>query len=290
MSSNSSTLNRRRRSHKWYERISPRPSQEDKNSLSRHPPPPPLPPSLPGLTLTRVTRGAKEEMNTDAETLAARINTAIKAAIPEGNPRIRAFKRTHRKGDITLLFETQDHIEKVVEVADIWLEKLNRQPKIKNKLYTIMVHGMPTTFDITNERQVTNFATENGRTLDSMESIRWANTNSIALKKPFSSVFITPRVGPDVDPTSGPFAGHFSGEKSLKSATPLAVTHLNRVASSQCHHATLAHGQYHSVSEPARDRTWRTPAPTCCPLDVTAKADCPTFPRERHVTPSYNLC
>lgn len=80
-----------------------------------------------------------------------------------------------------------------METSGAWIEKLNNQLKLKSRLYTIMVHGIPTTFDITNDSQVTNFQFENGKVLDSMESILWANTNSIANKKPFSSIFISLR-------------------------------------------------------------------------------------------------
>lgn len=132
-------------------------------------------------------------METDAEMLAARVNTAIKVAIPTDTPRIKAFKRVHRTGDIHLLFETQDQVDQVAATADVWLEKLNVNLKLKSKLYTIMVHGIPTSFDVLSDREVTNFCHENGRILDSLESIRWANTNSISMKKPFSSIFISLR-------------------------------------------------------------------------------------------------
>lgn len=154
---------------------------------------PPLPPALPDLTLTQVVRGAKAEMETDAEMLAARVNTAIKVAIPTETPRIKAFKRVHRTGDIHLFFETQDQADQAAATADVWLEKLSAHLKLKTKLYTIMVHGIPTSFDVLSEREVRNFQYENGRVLDSLESIRWANTNSISMKKPFSSVFISLR-------------------------------------------------------------------------------------------------
>lgn len=54
-----------------------------------------------------------------------------------------------------------------------------------------MVHGVPTSFDITDDRKVISLQFENSSVLESSESIRWANTNSIALKKPFSSLFIS---------------------------------------------------------------------------------------------------
>lgn len=154
-------------------------------------PEPPRPPVLPSLTLTQTVRGAKEEMKTDAETLAARINTAIKAAIPSSSPRIKAFKRVHRTGDINVFFETQDHLEQAAETANLWVPKFNDKLRLKTKIYTIMVHGVPTSFDITDDRKVKSFQFENGNILNSLESIRWANTNSIATKKPFSSLFIS---------------------------------------------------------------------------------------------------
>lgn len=72
---------------------------------------PPLPPSPPEFLLPQVVRGDKAEMNTDAETLAARVNTAIQAVIPIEPPIIRAFKRVHQTGDIAMLFDSQEQVD-----------------------------------------------------------------------------------------------------------------------------------------------------------------------------------
>lgn len=112
-------------------------------------------------------------------------------AIPPGAPRIKAFERVHKTADLVVIFETQDQADHVSVAADVWIDNLNIHLKIESKLHTIMVHGVPTLFDISNKSRILSFQFENGNTLDSLESIRWANTNSIATNKPFSSLFIS---------------------------------------------------------------------------------------------------
>lgn len=130
-------------------------------------------------------------MATEAESLAARINTVIRVAIPNDPPRIRAFKRVHRTGDVVLVFDKPEQAEAVLAVESMWVRRLNPGLKIKTKLYTIMVHRIPTTFDPMDKASIKSLQHENSPNLDSLESVRWANPNSIAIGKPFSSIFIS---------------------------------------------------------------------------------------------------
>lgn len=130
-------------------------------------------------------------MSTDAEALAGRINTAIRVAIPSDPPRIRAFKRIHQTGDVVILLKKPEHAEAVLAAESLWVRRLSPDLKIKMKTYTIMVHGIPTTFDPTDKGMVRNLQAKKGNRLDALESIQWANPNSIAIGKPFSSIFIS---------------------------------------------------------------------------------------------------
>lgn len=105
-------------------------------------------------------------MDTEAEALAARINTAIRVSIPRDPPRIRAFKRVHRTGDLILLFDQSDQAEAVIAAEGSWVRRLNPNLKIKLKTYTIMVHGIPTTFDPTDKSMIKDLQLENGTKLD----------------------------------------------------------------------------------------------------------------------------
>lgn len=132
-------------------------------------------------------------MDSDAESLAARINTAIRVAIPSDPPRIRAFKRTHRTGELTIFFDKPEHAEAAIAAESMWVRRLNSDLKVRVKTYTIMVHGISTSFDPTDKTMIRNLQQENGEKLNSLELIRWANPIPIQLPlanpfPPYSSV------------------------------------------------------------------------------------------------------
>lgn len=130
-------------------------------------------------------------MDTEADALAAQINMAIRVAIPRDPPRIRAFKRVHQTGDLTLIFNQAKQAEAVLAAEGSWVRHLNPELKVKTKTYTIVVHGIPTSFNPMDKTMVKELQHEKGSKLDSLELIRWANPNSIAIGKPFSSIFIS---------------------------------------------------------------------------------------------------
>lgn len=119
------------------------------------------------------------------------MNTAIKLSHPNEPLRIRAFQLVYQTGEIILHFETQGLVAKVLETEAIWFQKLHPKLKFKTKLYTIMVHGMPTSFYVTDPGKIRRFQFENNKLLDSLKSIRWTCPNSMKVGKHFSSIFIS---------------------------------------------------------------------------------------------------
>lgn len=151
----------------------------------------PPPKALPELSLTQAIAGGNAELDSKAGNLADRINTVLKEVCSPDPPIVRGLRRIHRTGDIVLQFTETSHAAKAQEESHRWLPVFNPELKLKTKLYTIMVHGIPTSFNPADNEEVSALRAENAGLLDSMQSVRWANAHSIAISKAFSSVFIS---------------------------------------------------------------------------------------------------
>lgn len=110
-------------------------------------------------------------MSTDVEMLSAHINNTIKLTDPYDHPRIKASKRVYHTGEPILLFDEPALVTRALETEESWITKLNPKLKVKSKLYTFMVHGMPSPFNLTDPRKIQSFQLENGTIFEFLDSI-----------------------------------------------------------------------------------------------------------------------
>lgn len=143
------------------------------------------------MVLTQVTPGGKAEINTKSIALAGRINLCLKESFLEDPPTIRALRKVHRTGEIILQFTKPDHAQRVQDQWTDWVPLLNHDLCLKKKFYTIMVHGVTTSFNTENKVEIQDLKDENPGLSSSLQSVRWANTHPISISKTFSYIFIS---------------------------------------------------------------------------------------------------
>lgn len=141
--------------------------------------------------LAQLHPGGRAELDTKAASLLTWINFTLAEVGHPNPPIVRALHCVHRTGDIVLQFNTQDHAQQACDLSAEWVPLFSSELKLKLKLYTIMVHGVPTTFGVNRSDKIHELVNENPGLLDSLQSVRWANGNSMATSKPFSSLFLS---------------------------------------------------------------------------------------------------
>lgn len=151
--------------------------------------PPPM--ALLEIVLAQGKPGGKAELESKASFLAGRINFILAEACSPDPPVVRALRKVHRTGEIILQFNDHEHARVAQEQSPDWLPLLNPDLKIKVKLYTIMIHGIPTTFNVNSTSEVQDFMEGNKGLLDSLQTVRWADPHSILISKPYSSIFVS---------------------------------------------------------------------------------------------------
>lgn len=175
----------------------PRPGAKGKK-----PPSAPAPTQAPKLTLAQLATDKADfvEMSTDPSDLANQAMTAINSALKEHatvtgapvNPvSVRGITRNNFTGEIHFHLNSQEGLKEVSALkTDAWIVSVNRDLCLKRRIYPIIVHGIPTTFNPESRVQLHNFIEENQGVLDSTTKVVWANKHSIATGKPFSSLII----------------------------------------------------------------------------------------------------
>lgn len=152
-----------------------------------------LPPKIPAIVLKQTIPAAPVETKSSPEILSARINKALASACLSANHpsfKIRATSINQRSGEILIQMHSADDAAFAVESEPLWLPSINAGLRIKVKTYPIIVHGIPTSFDITRKPAVAEFQNDNPEALSSLQSITWANQASIREGKPFSSIIV----------------------------------------------------------------------------------------------------
>lgn len=152
-----------------------------------------LPPKIPAIVLKQSIPAAPVELKTSAEVLSARINKALASACLMADRsvfKIRATSVNQRSGEITVQLHKAEEAAFASEGESLWLPSVNPGLKLKVKTFPIIVHGIPTLFDITRKPAVAEFQNDNPEALSSLQSINWANQASIKEGKPFSSIII----------------------------------------------------------------------------------------------------
>lgn len=140
------------------------------------------------------------EMTTEPGVLAARAMSALNSALTEqasvlGTPAavatVRGITRNTFTGNIQLHLNNQESLRAISALkTDAWVVTVNRGLSLKRKVYPIIVHGIPTTFNPESRAHLHDFIEENHGVLDSTTKVVWANRHSIETGKPFSSLII----------------------------------------------------------------------------------------------------
>lgn len=163
---------------------------------------PPPAPQAPRLTLSQVAADKADfvEIMTDAGTLASRATRALSFALEEQAtattspfraPTLRGITRNAFTGDIHLHLNSQESLKSILALSsDTWVMAINPGLCLKRRVYPVIVHGIPTTFNPGSRSHVRDLIDENHGVLDTATKFVWANKHSIELGKPFSSLII----------------------------------------------------------------------------------------------------
>lgn len=157
------------------------------------------PKKAPYLTLVQTTSVKTDfvELQSEAEGLASRAHAAIKQALTQIRPSVmppvvvRGITRNTYTGEVQLQLGSPDLLKAALTLpSDEWVKQINPALQLKQKLYPVIVLGIPTTFDTTNHRHTRALIDENHGVLDSTTKMIWATKFSIQSGKPFSSIII----------------------------------------------------------------------------------------------------
>lgn len=151
------------------------------------------------LTLTQATLSKANfvKLRSDAEDLSSRASSAIRQAVSKGSNPINSTAPIWRitcntfTREIQLQLRDQALLKAVLSLpSDAWVNNIYPALQLKHKIYPVIVHGIPTTFDTANPGHTQALINENHGVLDSATRMIWANKFSIQLGKPFSSIII----------------------------------------------------------------------------------------------------
>lgn len=168
----------------------------------KKPPPAPTPPGAPRIVLSQLLLNKSNyvELDTDASSLASRATAAIKAALREQASfdgttptpiSVRGITRKTFTGDIQIHLDSLSSLQAILALkSDIWVDDVHHRLGLKRKVYPIIVHGMPTSFNPHNREYVHKFLEDNHGVLDSSIKLVWANKYSITSGKPFSFLIV----------------------------------------------------------------------------------------------------
>lgn len=168
----------------------------------KKPPSAPIPPRSPQLTLSQVSADKDDfvEISTEAGLLASRALIAIIEALQDHEGltgttapqvKVRGITRNSFTGDIHLHLDNQESLKAVMALkTDSWVTVIHPAHTLRRRVYPIIIHGIPTTFDPSSQAHTHDFIEENHGVLDTMTRIVWANKFSIESNKPFSSLIV----------------------------------------------------------------------------------------------------
>lgn len=168
----------------------------------KNPPSAPLPQRAPQLTLSQISADKEDfvDMTTNAGLFASRALIAIIEAlqdhegltgVPAPQVKVRGITRNSFTGDIHLNLDSQESLKAIMALkTDSWVIAVHPALNLKRRVYPIIIHGIPTTFDPNSRAHTHDFIEENHGVLDTMTKIVWANKFSIELNKPFSSLIV----------------------------------------------------------------------------------------------------
>lgn len=216
------------------------------------------------------------ELATDAGALALRASTAISAALQyeaaanglrsPPNP-ISGITRNNFTGDIQLHLNDPSILRAVLALpSDRWVCNINPQLVLKRRVYPIIIHGVPTSFNPASRTHVHDFIEENNGVLDTATRFVWANKYSIEAGKPFSSLIVH---------LTDPEAANIAIRDCICFKHLLKVTDRSTKRVKQCyqcldfgHYAKACHESFRSCSHCAGEHPFdacpKRAEPLCC--------------------------
>lgn len=158
--------------------------------------PPPAIRSMNTLTLAQTVKEGKEFANTNYPTLITTINNKIAEAMIKEKPsdertiRIRSVHR-HPSNDLVVYTTTATQAEILREQHEKWVPLVSSLLTLHNPVHTVVVHGIPTSFEPSDPQHLAMLSAMNQDTLDPPPLfVKWISANAVQRGATHSSIRI----------------------------------------------------------------------------------------------------